>query len=183
MGHRLSKIYTRTGDEGTTGMADGSRVDKNTTRIRTIGEVDELNACIGLLLSEEITEIITATLTNVQNSLFDLGAELAVPGTVIISKEDVMELENSLDDLNRDLEPLKEFILPGGSRAAATCHLARTICRRAEREFVGLSKEEETSPSSLMYLNRLSDYLFVAARTLNKYAGNPDVLWESKPKI
>lgn len=163
-------------------MADGSRVDKNSPRIRTIGEIDELNACIGLLLSEEIPETITATLTGVQNSLFDLGAELAVPGTVIISKEDVAELENRLDDLNLELEPLKEFILPGGSRAAATCHLARTICRRVEREFVGLSAQEKTSPSSLQYLNRLSDYLFVAARTLNKYAGNPDVLWDPKPK-
>lgn len=178
MGHRLSKIYTRTGDNGTTGLGDGSRVHKNSPRIEAIGTIDELNAVIGILLSKKLPQPISDYLTQVQHNLFDFGSELAVPGSLILAAADVIRVEKELDKMNRNLSPLKEFILPGGSTAAAMCHVARTVCRRAERNVVTLSETESVSGVSLQFLNRLSDYLFVAARALNQYADIDDALWE-----
>lgn len=180
MGHRLSKIYTRTGDKGTTGLGDGSRVDKDTPRIEAIGAVDELNAVMGLLLAENLLEVIADYLTQIQHRLFDLGGELAVPGSSVLTAADVTSLEERLDELNEGLSPLKEFILPGGSPAAAICHLARTICRRAERRVFTLSENESVPDVSLQFLNRLSDYLFVAARAINKSVHFKDVPWKPK---
>ncbi|MEE8389011.1 MAG: cob(I)yrinic acid a,c-diamide adenosyltransferase [Acidiferrobacterales bacterium] len=180
MGHRLSKIYTRTGDNGTTGLGDGSRVDKDAPRIEAIGTIDELNAVMGLLLTENLPQIIADYLIEIQHTLFDLGGELAVPGTSALTGADVTGLEEMLDELNEDLSPLKEFILPGGSPAAAICHVARTVCRRAERCLFSLSKSDSVPEVSLQFLNRLSDYLFVAARAINKSANVNDVLWKPK---
>ncbi|MEE8482939.1 MAG: cob(I)yrinic acid a,c-diamide adenosyltransferase [Acidiferrobacterales bacterium] len=180
MGHRLSKIYTRTGDDGTTGLGDGSRVDKDAPRIEAMGAIDELNAAISLLLTENLPQTISGFLTHTQHTLFDLGGELAVPGTSVITAADVTSIEQKLDQLNGDLPPLKEFILPGGCPAAASCHLARTICRRAERNVFTLSKNEPVAEATRQYINRLSDYLFVAARAINKSANINDVLWRPK---
>jgi cob(I)alamin adenosyltransferase len=180
MGNRLSKIYTRTGDKGSTGLGDGSRVDKDSLRVDAMGDVDELNAIIGIMLTEPILVGMRETFTAVQHDLFDLGGEICLPGHNLIKPERVTQLENALDNWNEELEPLKEFILPGGSRAAAYCHLARTVCRRAERQLVRLSRQEPVTEVSLQYLNRLSDLLFVACRSLNKAAGQDDVLWKNK---
>ena len=177
MGHRLSKIYTRTGDDGTTGLGDGSRVAKDSLRVEAYGTVDELNSIIGLLLTYELDADIRAYLTDVQHRLFDLGGELCIPGHTALQDEQVALLEKTLDQLNGRLQPLKEFILPGGSAAAATCHVARTVCRRAERRVVSLAHAETVSSTAITYLNRLSDLLFVIARTLNAQAGRADVLW------
>lgn len=178
MGNRLSKIYTRTGDAGTTGLGNGNRVSKNSLRIHSLGEVDELNAVIGLLLTEELPEEVRALLTDVQNDLFDLGGEVCIPGMSMISERQVTRLENELDRMNEHLEPLKDFILPGGTRAAALAHLARTVCRRAERMLVGLAQEEAVNDGPRQYLNRLSDLLFVLGRALNRAGGRGDVLWQ-----
>jgi cob(I)alamin adenosyltransferase len=178
MGHRLSKIYTRTGDAGTTGLGDGKRVSKDSLRVHTMGEVDELNAVIGILLTEALPQDIEALLTGVQHDLFDLGGEICIPGMALISAAQVERLETELDRLNEDLEPLKDFILPGGSRAAAYAHLARTVCRRAERSIVALAQEEAVNDAPRQYLNRLSDLLFVLGRSLNRSAGCGDVLWQ-----
>jgi cob(I)alamin adenosyltransferase len=178
MGNRLTKIYTRTGDGGTTGLADRSRLPKDAPRIEAIGAVDELNSVIGLLLAEELPDTELACLTGVQHDLFDLGGELSVPGHAIIGKAHVARLERELDRCNAGLLPLKDFILPGGSRAAAVAHVARTVCRRAERRLVTLSRKQKISPPLLAYLNRLSDLLFVVARILNRHAGRQDVLWQ-----
>lgn len=178
MGHRLSKIYTRTGDDGTTGLGDGTRVSKDSLRVEAYGSVDELNSVIGLLLTHELSEDIRACLTDVQHRLFDLGGELCIPGHEALRQEQVKRLEETLDDLNSGLQPLKEFILPGGSSAAAMCHVARTICRRAERRVVSLRRAEAVSSTAVTYLNRLSDLLFVIARTLNARSGRSDVLWQ-----
>lgn len=178
MGNRLTKIYTRTGDGGTTGLADRSRVPKDAPRIEAIGAVDELNSVIGLLLAEELPDAERACLTGAQHDLFDLGGELSVPGHAIIGKAHVERLEGELDRLNADLPPLKDFILPGGSRAAALAHVARTVCRRAERRLVTLSRKHKVSPHMRAYLNRLSDLLFVVARAVNRHAGRQDVLWQ-----
>jgi cob(I)alamin adenosyltransferase len=178
MGHRLSKIYTRTGDDGTTGLGDGRRVRKDDLRIETIGELDELNSVLGVLLSETLPRELQTALTDVQHDLFDIGGELSVPGRNVTTESRVDFLEQLLDRLNADLPPLKEFILPGGNHAAALCQLARTVCRRVERRLVGLGKTEPVSPISLKYLNRLSDMLFVAARALNRLSGRADVLWQ-----
>ena len=180
MGNRLSKIYTRTGDDGTTGLADGTRVLKTSSRIGAMGDVDELNSIIGLLMTESSTQHILAILSDVQNSLFDIGGELALPNQNLVSEEKVSQIEELLDSMNSALPPLKEFILPGGSRAAAICHQARSICRRAERRLLAVSAEEEISVITLKYINRLSDLLFVMARTLNKDAKHSDVFW-NKP--
>lgn len=178
MGHRLSKIYTRTGDNGTTGLGDGSRVDKDDARIEAIGTVDELNSAIGLLLTETLPDPIQTCLITVQNKLFDLGGELSIPEHRMVTHTTVEQLEELLDKLNVELEPLKEFILPGGTRAAALCHSARSICRRAERRIVSLAKlSNDVSPSGSQFLNRLSDLLFVVARALNRASGQPDVMW------
>lgn len=178
MGKRLTRIYTRTGDDGTTGLADGSRVEKDAPRIEAIGEVDELNSTIGVLLTQELPEALRLTLTAVQHDLFDLGGELSVPGHDIISQSHVARLERELDALNAMLPALKDFILPGGSPAAAAAHIARSVCRRAERKLVTLARTDAVRPLLLQYLNRLSDLLFVAARSLNRHAGSGDVLWE-----
>ncbi len=177
MGNRLSKIYTRTGDKGTTGLGDGSRVDKDSLRVEAFGTVDELNSTIGLLLGAELPQGIQDILNRVQHELFDLGGELCVPGTTLIPNSYVDGMETDLDRLNADLPPLKDFILPGGSESAARCHLARTVCRRAERRVVTLARDEDVNPTTVRYLNRLSDFLFVAARVLARADGGSEVLW------
>ena len=177
MGNRLSKIYTRTGDKGTTGLGDGSRVDKDHLRVETYGTVDELNSFVGLVLTCEIDESIRACLTRTQHELFDLGGELCMPGYTLVPEICVDQLENDLDRFNADLPPLKDFILPGGSEAAARCHVARTVCRRAERLMVSLGKVEKINVVSLRYLNRLSDLLFVIARVLARANGGQEVIW------
>lgn len=178
MGHRLSKIYTRTGDAGTTGLGDGSRVSKHSLRIHALGEVDELNAVIGLLLTEALPDDIAALLTDVQHDLFDLGGEVCIPGMSMITAKQVDKLEHELDRLNEPLEPLKDFILPGGTRPAAVAHHARTVCRRAERALVALADAEAVNDGPRQYLNRLSDLLFVLGRALNRAGGRGDVLWQ-----
>jgi cob(I)alamin adenosyltransferase len=178
MGNRLSKIYTRTGDDGSTGLGDGSRTDKGSPRIEAMGSVDELNCVIGVLLCQNLPNAIQSALTDIQHSLFDLGGELCIPGSTVITADRIGALEELLDALNADLTPLKEFILPGGSPAAAACHQARAVCRRAERRTHCLAKEESINPLSIKYLNRLSDLLFVMARHLNREAGTADVLWK-----
>lgn len=177
MGNRLSKIYTRTGDSGTTGLGDGERVNKDSLRVESYGTVDELNSVMGLLLTSEVLAEVRRTLDRVQHELFDLGGELCMPGTTLIPESYVEGLEQDLDALNEDLPPLQDFILPGGSEAAARCHIARTVCRRAERCVVALSREETVNPVSIRYLNRLSDYLFVAARVLARADGGVEVIW------
>lgn len=178
MGYRLSKIYTRTGDAGTTGLGDGTRVGKDVPRIAALGDVDELNAVIGLLLCEELPNEVRTLLTGVQHDLFDLGGELSVPGGTFLKETQPARLETAIDRFNDELAPLKEFILPGGTRAAALTHHARTVCRRAERATVALAHNEPVSEAARQYLNRLSDLLFVLARWLNKHAGCGDVLWQ-----
>jgi cob(I)alamin adenosyltransferase len=177
MGNRLTKIYTRTGDAGSTGLSDGARIAKDHPRIEAIGAIDELNSTIGIVLAHAPPASLDSMLTNIQHTLFDLGGELSMPGTTCISGEQVTRLEQWLDTLNADLPPLKEFILPGGSSTAAACHLARAICRRAERRLHTLSQGEAVNPAAAGYLNRLSDLLFVIARELNRVAGKPDVFW------
>ncbi|MFD1559167.1 cob(I)yrinic acid a,c-diamide adenosyltransferase [Paraburkholderia silviterrae] len=184
MGNRLSKITTRTGDDGTTGLGDGSRVRKDDVRIAAIGEVDELNSHIGVLLCETLPDDVRAALTVIQHDLFDLGGELCMPGHTIVTDAHLARLDGWLAEYNATLPPLKEFILPGGSRAAALAHVCRTVCRRAERLIVALSAEqgETASPAPLAqaprrYVNRLSDLMFVLARVLNRAAGGADVLW------
>jgi cob(I)alamin adenosyltransferase len=177
MGNRLSKIYTRTGDDGTTGLSDGSRIAKDHPRIEAIGTIDELNSAIGVILAQGLPSAIDTMLTTIQHTLFDLGGELSMPDTVCVNQDQVSRLEQWLDTLNADLSPLKEFILPGGCPAAADCHLARAVCRRAERRLQTLSQRETVNPNSVGYLNRLSDLLFVIARELNRVAGRPDIFW------
>lgn len=182
MGNRLSKIYTRTGDAGTTGLGDGSRIAKDDIRVQAMGDVDELNAVLGVLLTEALPDDVSACLMQVQHDLFDMGAELCMPEYQAVQAERVADLENTLDGWNECLSPLKEFILPGGSRAAAICHLARTVCRRAERTMHTLNVQQALTPVSLQYINRLSDLLFVLCRTLNQHAKVPDVLWQNRAK-
>ena len=178
MGNRLTKIYTRTGDGGTTGLADATRVAKDAPRIEAIGAVDELNSVIGMLLAERLPRDLRDCLTGVQHDLFDLGGELSVPGHTLMTKAHVTRLERELDGLNAQVPPLKDFVLPGGSRAAGCAHVARAICRRAERRVVTLSGSEPAPPFAVPYLNRLSDLLFVLARVLNRRARRGDVLWQ-----
>ncbi len=182
MGNRLSKIYTRTGDNGSTGLGDGSRVNKDSLRVAAMGDVDELNALIGVILTQPLPEVIHLALVRIQHDLFDLGGEICIPGQAMIQVDRVTELENTLDALNDVLEPLKEFILPGGTLASAYCHLARTVCRRAERTLIKLGREEVVTETSLQYLNRLSDLLFVMCRSINQSADVPDVLWKNERK-
>ena len=178
MGHRLSKIYTRTGDKGETGLGDGSRVPKNHLRIATLGDIDELNSSVGLILTEDLPATVRDALEGVQHDLFDLGGEISIPGRVALTDAHVARLESLLDQFNGELPPLKEFILPGGSRASAAAHLARTVCRRAERSLVALAGLDTVSTAGRLYLNRLSDLLFVFGRVLNRHAGRGDVLWQ-----
>ena len=177
MANRLTKIYTRTGDGGETGLADGSRVAKDAPRIEAMGDIDELNSCIGVLLCEAMPDELRACLADVQNDLFDLGGELSVPGHSILAESHVARLEAALDEFNATLPPLKDFILPGGTRSAALAHLARTVCRRAERRVVTLSKGQTIPTLAGSYLNRLSDLFFILARGSNHAVGRPDVLW------
>ena len=178
MGNRLSKIYTRTGDDGSTGLGDGTRIAKDSVRVNAYGTVDEANSCIGLLLASEMPADIRDLLTRVQHQLFDLGGELCIPGHAAIFDADIDALEARLDHYNDDLPALKEFILPGGGEAAARCHIARTVVRRAERETVALSRSEVVRPQAIRYLNRLSDLLFVLARVLARASGHGEVVWE-----
>ena len=177
MGHRLSRIVTRTGDAGTTGLGDGSRVAKDAPRIEAIGAVDELNSTLGMLLAETLPDPVRRCLVAVQHDLFDLGGELAIPGTAAVTDAQVAGLEEAVETFNAALAPLKEFILPGGTRPAALAHVGRTVCRRAERALVALAGSEPVGAPARKYVNRLSDLLFVLARTLNRDAGVPDVLW------
>lgn len=178
MGHRLSKIYTRTGDKGDTGLGDGSRVDKDHIRVEAFGTVDELNSIIGMTLAHEIPNKISECLNKVQHHLFDLGGELCIPGHNAIDDTYITYLEKTLDGFNAGLPNLKEFILPSGGHATSSCHLARTVCRRAERRVVTLAKDEILSPFSVQYLNRLSDLLFVIARVLARHENGSEVLWK-----
>ena len=182
MGHRLSKIYTRTGDDGTTGLGDGTRIEKDAPRVEAYGTVDELNSCIGLVLSNTLPGAVSDALIDVQHDLFDLGGELCMPGMELIHDRYVDRLEATLDALNADLPMLKDFILPGGSAAAAHCHLARTVCRRAERVVVTLVRAEQARPLVAQYLNRLSDLLFVMARVIARRDGGSEVLWDHDRK-
>ena len=178
MGNRLSKIVTRTGDDGSTGLADGSRVAKESLRIEACGTVDELNSALGVLLaSADLPAPMAAQLLEIQHDLFDLGGELAIPGSVVIHARQVEALELSVESWNAQLPPLREFVLPGGGAAAANCHLARSICRRAERRCWALSRGEPVGPQALRYLNRLSDLLFVLARVLARRASGSEVMW------
>ena len=198
MGFRLSTIATRTGDDGTTGLGDGSRVAKDSARVVAMGDVDELNSTLGLLRCEPLPALINTLLNQIQNDLFDLGGELSIPGFVLLAEERVLALDQALADYNAELPRLEEFILPGGSRSAAIAHVARTICRRAERTVISLASQTPLAadsadgadsaapadpappalrPLAQQYLNRLSDLLFVLARTLNRVEGGDDVLW------
>mgnify|MGYP000321150584 CR=1 FL=1 len=178
MGHRLSKIYTRTGDAGETGLGDGSRVAKDSLRVESYGTVDELNSIIGMVLAHPLPAIVKACLEDIQHDLFDLGGELSVPGYKKITPAYSTRLEEQLDSFNADLPMLKEFILPAGGLATSACHLARAVCRRAERRVVSLKREEDINPAIITYLNRLSDLLFVMARVLARHEHGNEVLWQ-----
>ncbi|MCU0870573.1 MAG: cob(I)yrinic acid a,c-diamide adenosyltransferase [Burkholderiales bacterium] len=183
MGHRLSRIYTRTGDGGTTGLGDGSRVPKDHLRVAAMGDVDELNSTLGVLLCEPLPAEVATLLTEIQHDLFDLGGELSIPGWTAIGEAHLAALERALDVHNAALPPLKEFILPGGTRAAALAHVGRTVCRRAERSVVTLAAAtagdaQPLAPLLQQYLNRLSDLMFVLSRVLNRVHGGTDVLWD-----
>ncbi len=179
MGNRLSKIYTRTGDQGMTGLGSGERVTKDCPRIEAIGAVDELNCAVGRVLVHDLRGPVRACLEEVQHRLFDLGGELSIPGYQAIKAEDVAALETALNNFNEQLPPLKEFILPGGSRGAADCHVARAICRRAERRVISLAREETINEPAQIYLNRLSDLLFVLCRVIARDEGGIEVLWRN----
>ena len=179
MGNRLSKIYTRTGDDGTTGLGDGSRTPKDSLRVEAYGTVDELNSAIGVLLAAGVSDELRELLTGLQHRLFDLGGELCIPGSITITPDHVDALEQRLDQYNETLPPLKDFILPGGTAAGAACHMARAICRRAERRVCTLAAAEDINPDAVHFLNRLSDLLFVVARGINTTGGDNEVLWNS----
>lgn len=177
MAHRLSRIVTRTGDDGTTGLADGRRVPKHHLRIEALGEVDELNSQLGLLLTEPLPDELRTLLTTIQNELFDLGGEIALPEHPQVGEAHVRCLDEAIARFNADLPPLKEFILPGGTRPAALAHVCRAVCRRAERRLVALNEQEALSSRLVQYLNRLSDLFFVLARQLNKSGGQGEPTW------
>ncbi len=184
MGNRLSRIITKTGDKGTTGLGDGSRVDKDDIIIETLGTIDELNSFIGLLLTEKSClelnggEEYLAFFNQLQHLLFNLGGEISIPKQSIITENDVLKLENQIKSLNQQLPPLKEFVLPNGNRPSCLCHVARTVCRRAERRMASLAKTHPINSFSLIYLNRLSDFLFVFSRYLNLQSNIPEEIWE-----
>jgi cob(I)alamin adenosyltransferase len=177
MGNRLSKIATRTGDNGSTGLGDGSRTEKDSMRIQAIGDIDELNAQLGFLLCDKLDAPMREALLSIQHDLFDLGGELCIPGYTLISDAQVARLDRLLEQYNADLPPLQDFILPGGSHAAALAHVCRTVCRRAERSIIGLGRSETVHEPVRQYVNRLSDLLFVLSRVLNRADGGSDVLW------
>lgn len=178
MGKRLTQIATRTGDDGTTGLGDGSRTSKDSQRIAALGDVDELNSVIGVLMAETLPQDVHDALLGIQHDLFDLGGELCIPGFENMSERQVQRLDELLAHYNETLPRLEEFILPGGSRPAALAHVARTVARRAERAIVALGREESVRPVCRQYVNRLSDLMFVLARVLNRAGGQPDVLWQ-----
>ncbi|UTW49041.1 cob(I)yrinic acid a,c-diamide adenosyltransferase [Bacterioplanoides sp. SCSIO 12839] len=181
MGNRLSKIATKTGDKGETGLGDGSRISKSSERMHAIGDVDELNSWIGMLRAElDAADDLIPLLHQIQHDLFDLGGELSVPGFNALQEVLIADLEDNLEALNDTLPPLKDFILPGGSKAAALCHMARTVCRRAERSLVQLNSVDDLNPLALRYVNRLSDLLFVAARVLARRENGSEILWKSR---
>ncbi len=182
MGNRLSKIATRTGDNGTTGLGDGSRTGKDSARVQAMGDVDELNSNLGVLLCEAMPDELREELVSIQHDLFDLGGELCIPGYQLIKEEHVERLDSLLEKYNATLPALTEFILPAGSRAAALSHVCRTVCRRAERSIVALGKAESIHDHPRQYVNRLSDLMFVLARVLNRFAGGSDVLWHHERK-
>jgi cob(I)alamin adenosyltransferase len=182
MGNRLSKIATRTGDNGSTGLGDGSRTDKNNPRVHAMGDVDELNSHIGLLLCEAMPDALRSELVLIQHDLFDLGGELCIPGYQLITEAHVLRLDELLEKYNADLPALTEFILPAGSRAASIAHICRTVCRRAERSIVTLGKADTIHDHPRQYVNRLSDLLFVLSRVLNRFDGGSDVLWQHERK-
>jgi cob(I)alamin adenosyltransferase len=179
MGHRLTKITTRTGDAGQTGLTGGERVDKDSARIEAIGDVDELNSAIGLVLAHDVPPEVHECLIQVQHDLFNLGGELSMPDQVLVGAGDVERLEHLLDQFNAGLPPLKEFILPGGGAAAATCHLARAVCRRVERRLIALARTEPVNMPARIYLNRLSDLLFILCRVIARSSGEGEVYWQS----
>lgn len=178
MGNRLTKISTRTGDDGTTGLGDGTRIEKDAMRVHAMGDVDELNSHLGVLLCEDLPPALREQLVSIQHDLFDLGGELCIPGYQLISASQVARLDALIAQYNADLPPLKDFILPAGSRSASQAHVCRTVCRRAERTVIALGKADLIHDNPRQYLNRLSDLLFVLSRVLNRYAGGSDVLWE-----
>ena len=178
MAKRLTKIVTRTGDDGTTGLGDGTRVRKDSLRVAAMGDIDELNSVIGLILAEDMPAHVREALVGIQNDLFDLGGEVCIPGRSTLWEAHLAEIELRVEQLREPLPTLREFILPGGTRAAATCHLARAVCRRAERSLVALGRAESVSALSIKYLNRLSDFLFIIARTLNAASGRDEAMWK-----
>lgn len=178
MKNRISRVVTRTGDQGQTGLADGSRVTKDSARINAIGQVDELNSVIGLVISEAVTEKMKEELQSIQNELFNMGGELAIVKTSLMMEDKVLAIDELVENYNNELPSLREFILPGGTKTAALFHLARSVCRRAERSLVSLGKQESISPVLYQYLNRLSDLFFVYARVANKMAGQSDIFWK-----
>jgi len=178
MGHRLTKIYTRTGDDGSTGLADGNRVEKDSLRVDAIGDIDELNSLLGVLTANDIPDDIKGYLLNIQHRLFDLGGELAIPGDAAIEPESISRIEELIDNFNDDLPMLKEFILPGGNMPGSVCHLARAVCRRGERKLVKLARDEYVNPVSITYINRLSDLLFVFARVLARQKSGREIFWD-----
>ena len=180
MGNRLTQIATRTGDNGTTGLGNNQRVSKNSLRVHALGEVDELNSHIGLLLCEDMPGPLRQLLVEIQHQLFNLGGELSIPGFELLKPEAVMALDQALEDHNAQLPKLQEFILPAGTRAAAQAHVCRTVARRAERSVVALGNEEALNETPRQYLNRLSDLMFVLARVLNRLHGGDDVYWKSE---
>ena len=177
MAKRLTKIVTKTGDDGTTGLGDGTRVGKDSARVEVMGNLDELNSAIGCVLAERLPESVAEALAAIQNDLFDLGGEVCIPGRTALTQAHVERIDKRLEALRGKLAPLKDFVLPGGTRAAAACHLARAICRRAERSLVALNQAEPVSALALQYVNRLSDLLFLAARTLNAASGGKETIW------
>ncbi len=178
MGNRLSKIYTKTGDDGTTGLGDGTRVAKDSARVAAYGTLDEANSAIGMVLASPLPDDMARLLVALQHQLFDLGGELCIPGHAAVFDADIDALEQALDRYNEPLPPLKDFILPGGGEAAARCHVARTVVRRAEREAVTLARHDVVRPEAIRYLNRLSDLLFVLSRVLARASGHGEVLWK-----
>jgi cob(I)alamin adenosyltransferase len=180
MGKRLTKIVTRTGDDGTTGLGDGTRVDKSSLRVEVLGDIDELNSLLGVLLSGSLPDDIRSLLVDVQHDLFDLGGEICMPGRSVLGRDPVTRLDTWIRSLNASLPSLKEFILPGGCAAGSMAHLARSVCRRAERQLVRLARSEKIEPSALQYLNRLSDLLFILARSINRAAGASESYWRSR---
>jgi len=180
MGKRLTQIATRTGDDGTTGLGDNTRVPKNSLRVQAMGEIDELNSHIGLLLCEELPADVRSLLVEIQHQLFNLGGELSIPGFELLKREAVLALDQALAEHNGRLPRLQEFILPGGNRAASQAHVCRTVARRAERAVVALGASEPLRETPRQYLNRLSDLMFVLARVLNRVNGGDDVYWKSE---